>query len=98
MSASYDVLAAIDMARVAGHPVSGGVAQRGDAARNVLGNRQALVRIALACDLDQIFVAGDETEGGDVGNPGQPASASKNALAASGEALCFPPSGILFPS
>jgi hypothetical protein len=40
------------------------MAQRGDAARNVLGNRQALVRIALACDLDQIFVAGDEAQGG----------------------------------
>jgi len=31
MSSSYDVLAAIDMERVAGHPVGGGVAQRGDA-------------------------------------------------------------------
>jgi hypothetical protein len=42
MSSSYDVLAAIDIERVAGHPVGGGMAQRGDAARNVLGNRQAL--------------------------------------------------------
>ncbi|HEV3439333.1 MAG TPA: hypothetical protein VG122_18345 [Gemmata sp.] len=52
MSSSYDVLAAIDMEGVAGHAVGGGTAQRGDAARNVLWNRQALVRIALACDLD----------------------------------------------
>jgi hypothetical protein len=36
MRSSYDVLAAIDMERVAGHPVGGRVAQRGNAARNVL--------------------------------------------------------------
>jgi hypothetical protein len=27
--------------------------------------------MALACDLDQIFVAGDEAQGGGIGNPGQ---------------------------
>lgn len=52
------------MEGVAGHPVGGGMARRGDAARNVFENRQALVRIALACDLDQIFVAGDKVQGG----------------------------------
>jgi hypothetical protein len=51
---------------------------RGDAARNVLGNRQALVRIALARDLDQIFVAGDETEGGGVGEDARQVMRSPN--------------------
>jgi len=36
MTSSYDVLVAINVERIAGHPISGGMAQAGDAASYVL--------------------------------------------------------------
>src|SRR5690242_12141861 len=68
MGSSYNVLAAIDVQRIARHPIGGGMAERGDAARHILRRGEPLVRIAEACDLHQLFVAGDEPQRGRIGN------------------------------
>jgi hypothetical protein len=60
MTSSYDVLAAINVDRIAGHPISGGMAQGGDAASYVLGHGQTFLRIALARDLNQFLMARNE--------------------------------------
>src|SRR5512145_2957178 len=57
MKSSYDVLAAIDVDGVGSEPVGGGVAEGGDAAGHVLGGGEAVVRVALFGDFDELFVA-----------------------------------------